>query len=61
MRCVRRISTTTVARLENAERRAEHAVQYRLDAIARAMLESRRGTDGGAIDDLEHAIGRHKV
>ncbi|MCA1698336.1 MAG: hypothetical protein LC790_05290 [Actinobacteria bacterium] len=46
--------------LKNAERRAEHAVQDKLDTCARAMLESRRGTDDGAVDDLEHAIGRHQ-
>jgi hypothetical protein len=54
------VTLALVALLKNAERRAEHAVQYKLDAIARAMLESRRGTDDGAIDDLGHAIGRHQ-
>jgi low affinity Fe/Cu permease len=54
------VTLALVALLKNAERRAEHAVQYKLDAIARAMLESRRGTDDGAIDDLERAIGRHQ-
>ena len=54
------VTLALVALLKNAERRAEHAVQYKLDAIARAMLESRRGTDDSAIEDLERAIGRHQ-
>jgi low affinity Fe/Cu permease len=54
------VTLALVALLKNAERRAEHAVQYKLDAIARAILEIRRGGDDGAIDDLEHAIGRHE-
>ena len=54
------ITLILVALLKNAERRAEHAVQFKLDAIAEALLEIRRGTDEGAADDLERAIGRHK-
>jgi len=55
------VTLALVALLKNAERRAEHAVQYKLDAIARALLESRSsGTDNGAIEDLERAIGRHQ-
>jgi low affinity Fe/Cu permease len=53
------ITLILVALLKNAELRAEHAVQFKLDAIAEALLEVRRGTDEGAADDLERAIGRH--
>ena len=49
-----------VALLKNAELRAEAAVQDKLDAIALALLEVRRGTDDGAADELERAIGRHE-
>lgn len=54
------ITLILVALLKNAERRAEHAVQFKLDAIAEALLEIRRGTDEGAADDLERAIESHK-
>jgi low affinity Fe/Cu permease len=46
-----------VALLKNAELRAEHAVQRKLDAIAQALLEQRRGTDDRGEEELEHAIG----
>jgi len=49
-----------VALLKNAERRSEAAIQYKLDAIAAAMLEARRGGDEReAADDLEAAVGKH--
>ncbi len=48
-----------VALLKNAERRAEAALQFKLDAIAGALLEMQRGVDEGAAEDLERAIGRH--
>lgn len=54
------VTLALVALLKNAEKRAEHAVQYKLDAIAQALLEMRRGTDDGADKDLEAAIGRHQ-
>ncbi len=54
------ITLLLVALLKNAERRAEHAVQFKLDAIARALLATHRGNDDRAIDDLERAIGRHE-
>jgi low affinity Fe/Cu permease len=54
------ITLALVALLKNAELRAEHAVQYKLDAIAAALLDEHRGTEGDAIDDLERAIGRHE-
>ena len=53
------ITLAIVALLKNAERRAEHAVQFKLDAIAAALLESIHDRDEGAAEDLERAIGRH--
>ena len=35
-------------------------MQFKLDAIAAALLEMHRDTDEGAADDLERAIGRHE-
>ncbi|MEA2192795.1 MAG: hypothetical protein QOI73_2916 [Solirubrobacteraceae bacterium] len=53
------VTLALVALIKNAERRAEHAVQFKLDAIAAALLELRRDGDGDdAIEDLEKAIGR---
>jgi len=54
------ITLLLVALLKNAELRAEAAVQDKLDAIALALLEVRRGTDDGAADELEKAIGLHE-
>ena len=54
------ITLLLVALLKNAELRAEAAIQDKLDAIAHALLEVRRGTDEGAADALEDAIGRHE-
>ena len=54
------ITLLLVALLKNAELRAEAAVQDKLDAIALALLEVQRGTDNGAADELEKAIGRHE-
>jgi low affinity Fe/Cu permease len=54
------ITLLLVALLKNAELRAEAAVQDKLDAIALALLEVRRGTDDGAAEALEEAIGRHE-
>ncbi len=53
------VTLVLLAVLKNTERRAEHAIQFKLDAIAQAMLEQRRGVDDGGLDDLERAIGRH--
>ena len=57
------VTLALVALIKNAERRAEHAVQFKLDAIAAALLEMHRDDDddagrGRAIEDLERAIGR---
>jgi low affinity Fe/Cu permease len=48
-----------VAMLKNAERRSEAAIQKKLDAIAAALLEQRRGNETAAQDDLAEAIGLH--
>jgi low affinity Fe/Cu permease len=53
------VTLAIVALLKNAERRAEAAVQFKLDAIAEALLEMQRGVDEGAAEDLQRAIGRH--
>ena len=54
------VTLAIVALLKNAERRAEAALQFKLDAIAAALLEMSRGSDEGAAEDLERAIGRHE-
>ena len=54
------ITLVLVALIKNAERRAEHAVQVKLDAISRMLLASHRGDKDGAADDLERAIGHHE-
>jgi low affinity Fe/Cu permease len=57
------MSATTlilVAVLKNAELRAERALQTKLDAIASALLEDRRGHRGDAEDQLERSIGVHE-
>jgi low affinity Fe/Cu permease len=53
------VTLALVALIKNAERRAEHAIQYKLDAIAEAMLEAREDRDEAASEDLEAAVGRH--
>ena len=55
------VTLALVALIKNAELRSEHAIQYKLDAIAAAMLEERTdGDEREAADDLEAAIGRHE-
>jgi low affinity Fe/Cu permease len=53
------VTLLLVALLKNAERRAEGAVQQKLDAIAAALLEQRKGNTTAAQDDLAEAIGLH--
>ena len=53
------VTLVLVALLKNAERRAEGAVQQKLDAIAAALLEQRRGNQTAAQDELAEAIGLH--
>lgn len=49
-----------VALLKNAELRSERAIQQKLDAIAAALLDDRRGNSGDSDDALESAIRLHE-
>ncbi|MFD7258241.1 hypothetical protein [Streptomyces sp. NPDC059874] len=51
------VSLLLLALLKNSERRAEHAIQRKLDAIAVALLEQQEGAWRTAHRDLEEAIG----
>jgi low affinity Fe/Cu permease len=54
------LTLALVALVKNAEMRSERAIQRKLDAIASALLEDRRGERrGDAESDLEDAIGLH--
>ncbi|MFB0632890.1 hypothetical protein [Streptomyces sp. AB3(2024)] len=53
------VSLLLLALLKNAERRAEHAIQQKLDAIAAALLEQQRGEPGRAARRLREAIRAH--
>jgi low affinity Fe/Cu permease len=48
-----------VALLKNAERRAEHAIQVKLDRLAEAMLAERREHPDDGAEELEEAVGIH--
>jgi low affinity Fe/Cu permease len=48
-----------VAVLKNSELRAERALQTKLDAIAAALLDERRGEESDAEEQLERSIGVH--
>ncbi|MGW2376315.1 low affinity iron permease family protein [Kitasatospora sp. NPDC001683] len=50
------VTLLLLALLKNAERRAEHAIQRKLDAIAAALLEQRSGHTDKAVESLEEAI-----
>jgi low affinity Fe/Cu permease len=53
------VTLLLVALLKNAERRAEHAIQGKLDRLAEAMLAERgKHPDDGA-EELEEAVGMH--
>jgi low affinity Fe/Cu permease len=54
------VTLILVALVKNAELRAERAVQTKLDAIASALLEERRGHEGDAERRLEESIGVHE-
>ncbi len=54
------ITLLLLALLKNSELRAEHAVQRKLDAIAAALLEQRKGRSMDAHAALEEAIGMHE-
>jgi low affinity Fe/Cu permease len=53
------VTLLLLALLKNAERRAEGAIQFKLDAIAAALLEQQRGDETGAQEELAEAIGLH--
>jgi hypothetical protein len=53
------VTLILVAVLKNSELRTERALQTKLDAIASALLEDRRGHRGDAEDQLEKSIGIH--
>ncbi len=53
------VTLILVAVLKNSELRTERALHTKLDAIASAMLEERRGHEGDAEDQLERSIGVH--
>ncbi|MFI8103921.1 hypothetical protein [Streptomyces sp. NPDC086023] len=50
------VSLMLLALLKNSERRAERAIQRKLDAIAAALLEQQEGRPGKAHEDLEDTI-----
>lgn len=51
------VSLLLLALLKNSERRAEHAILRKLDAIANALLEEQTGASRKAHQDLEEAVG----
>lgn len=50
------VALLLLALLKNSERRAEHAIQRKLDAIAAALLEQYEGEPGRAHRELAKAI-----
>ncbi|GAA2722288.1 hypothetical protein GCM10010315_47160 [Streptomyces luteosporeus] len=50
------VTLLLLALLKNSEQRAEHAIQRKLDAIARALLAQHEGGDEEAFDELRDAI-----
>jgi len=50
------LTLVLLALLKNSERRAEHAVQRKLDAIARALVEQEDGDAKAAREDLRNVI-----
>jgi hypothetical protein len=53
------VTLILVAVLKNSELRTERALHTKLDAIATALLEERRGHEGDAEGLLERSIGVH--
>lgn len=51
------VTLLLLAMLKNSERRAEHAIQRKLDAIAEALLELQEDEPGEAHDRLREAVG----
>lgn len=50
------VSLLLLALLKNSERRAEHAIQRKLDAIAGALLDQKSDEADGTREELEDAI-----
>ena len=53
------VTLLLVALLKNAERRAEHAIQGKLDQLAEAVLAERREHPDDGAEELEEAVGMH--
>ena len=53
------VTLLLVAVLKNSELRTDRALHTKLDAIASALLEERRGHEGDAEEQLERSIGVH--
>ena len=53
------VTLMLVAVLKNSELRTERALHTKLDAIASALLQERRGHEGDAEEQLERSIGVH--
>lgn len=53
------VTLLLVALLKNAERRAEHAIQGKLDRLAEAMLAERQDHRDDGADQLAEAVGMH--
>ncbi|HTU96223.1 MAG TPA: low affinity iron permease family protein [Solirubrobacteraceae bacterium] len=53
------VTLILVAVLKNSELRTDRALHTKLDAIASALLEERRGHQGDAEEQLERSIGVH--
>ena len=53
------VTLLLVAVLKNSELRTDRALHTKLDAIASALLEERRGHEGDAEQQLERSIGVH--
>ncbi|MFB6517163.1 low affinity iron permease family protein [Streptomyces sp. NPDC056401] len=51
------VSLLLLALLKNSERRAEHAIQRKLDAIANVLLEQHEGPRSKAHRDLAEVVG----
>ncbi|MGX4687862.1 hypothetical protein [Streptomyces sp. JNUCC 63] len=50
------VTLLLLALLKNAEMRAEHAIQRKLDAIARALVEMNKDDRSRAFEDLRNSI-----
>ncbi|WP_030184684.1 low affinity iron permease family protein [Streptomyces sp. NRRL S-813] len=50
------VTLLLLALLKNAEMRAEHAIQRKLDALARALLEMNKDDRSPAFEDLRNSI-----